>query len=148
MIPTFLLWKLEWPTKSQLQAKSFSTNFPTLLNYYFFPSGGEAVLHKLSMTHHNFGSSRTTPSRLGGFTSKSNECHKDCFIKLKSAHKDCVSLKPPLRFSQKSHFPHKEGLGRVLYGSRMSVFMGGTSSHQRREGETFILVLQKLIAEN
>jgi hypothetical protein len=55
-----------------------------------------------------------THSRLGGFTSKSNKCHKYCFTKIKcsSAHKD-DSLNPPFGISHKSQDPHKEGLGRA-----------------------------------
>jgi hypothetical protein len=53
-------------------------------------------------------------SRVGGFTSKSNKYHKDCFTKLKclSAHKE-DSLNPSLRFYYKSQDPHKEGLERA-----------------------------------
>jgi hypothetical protein len=39
-------------------------------------------------------------------------------------------------------------LGRDYKGFRMSIFIGGTSSLQMREGKAFILVLQKLAVEN
>jgi transposase len=40
-------------------------------------------------------------SRLGGFTSKSNKCHKDCFIKLSAeVLTKRISLNPNLDFSQ------------------------------------------------
>jgi hypothetical protein len=97
------------------------------------------------MTHHNLGSSRVTPSCLGGFTSKSNKCHKDCFTKLKcsSAHKE-DSLNPPLRFSHKSQDHHKEGLRIAHKGFGWVYFVGDTSSLQRRErGKAFILVPPK-----
>jgi hypothetical protein len=57
------------------------------------------------------------PSHLGGFTSKSNKCHKDFFTKIKcsSAHKE-DSLNPPLRISHESEDPHKEKLGRAHKG--------------------------------
>jgi hypothetical protein len=58
-----------------------------------------------------------TPSRLGGFTSKSNKYHKDCFTKLKclSAHKE-DSLNPSLKFSHRSQDLHKEELERAQKG--------------------------------
>jgi hypothetical protein len=74
-------------------------------------------------------------SRLGGFTSKSNKYHEDCFTKLKcsSAHKD--DLTQLLAWiSHKSHKLHLEVKGRCLKGSRKSIFIGETSSVQRREG--------------
>jgi hypothetical protein len=80
-------------------------------------------------------------SRLGGFTSKSNKCHKDCFTKIKclSAHKE-DSLNSPLRISHKSQDSHKEGLGRAHKGLGLVYFVGSTSSLQSREGKAFILV--------
>jgi hypothetical protein len=69
------------------------------------------------------------PSCLGGFTSKSNKCHKDCFIKLKcsSAHKE--DLTQSLAWiSHKSHKPHIEVKGRGLKGSKESIFIGGTGT--------------------
>jgi hypothetical protein len=51
------------------------------------------------MAHHNLGSSRATPSHLGGFTFKSNKCHKDCFTKLKcSNHSQRGISQPKLGF--------------------------------------------------
>jgi hypothetical protein len=41
------LRKLDLPTKSQLQARFFSTAFPTPLSSCFIPCGGEADIHKL-----------------------------------------------------------------------------------------------------
>jgi hypothetical protein len=38
------------------------------------------------MDHHNIGSYKAMPSRLEGFTSKSNKCHKDYFTKLKCSN--------------------------------------------------------------
>jgi hypothetical protein len=76
------------------------------------------------------------PSRLGGFTSKSNKCHEDCSTKLKcsSVHKE--DLTQPI--SHKSHRPHLEVKERGLKGSRKSIFIGGTSNPQRREGEKLL----------
>jgi hypothetical protein len=90
-----------------------------------------------STTHHNLGSSKAMPSHLGGFISKSNKYHKDCFTKLKcsSTHKEDY-LNPPLRFSHKSQDPRKEGLGRVHKSLGWVYFVGGTSSLQMREGES------------
>jgi hypothetical protein len=89
--------------------------------------------------HHNLGSSRATSSRLGGFTSKSKKCHKHCFTKLKcsSAHKeDLTQLLAWI--SHKSHKPHLEVKERGLKGSRKSIFIGGTCTLQRREGEKLL----------
>jgi hypothetical protein len=69
------------------------------------------------------------PSRLVGFISKSNKCHKNCFTKLKcsSSHKE--DLTQPLAWiSHKSHKPHLEVKGRGLKGLRKSIFIGGTST--------------------
>jgi hypothetical protein len=101
------------------------------------------------MTHHNLESSRAMPSRLGGFTSKSNKCYQDCFTKLKcsSAHKE--DLTQPLAYiSHKSLKPHLEVKGRCLKGSRKSIFVGGTSNTQRREGGSFLYYPQKLAVGN
>jgi hypothetical protein len=65
------------------------------------------------MAHQNLGSSRVTPSRLGGFTSKSNKCHKDCFIKLNCSSADKEDLTQPLAWTyHKSHKPHFRGEGK------------------------------------
>jgi hypothetical protein len=80
---------------------------------------------KFPTAHHNLGSSRATPSRLGGFTSKSNKCHKDCFTKLKfsSAHKEDPT-QPLAWISHKSHKAHLEVKGRGIKGSRKIIFVG------------------------
>jgi hypothetical protein len=91
------------------------------------------------MAHHNLGSSRAMPSHLGGFTSKSNKCHEDCLtmVKCLSAHEE--ELTQPLAWiSHKSHKPHLEVKERGLKGSRKSIFNGGTSTLQRREGEKLL----------
>jgi hypothetical protein len=101
------------------------------------------------MAHHNHGISRVMPSHLGGFTSKSNKCHKDCFTKLEclSAHKEDLS-QPLAWISHKSHKPHLEVKGKGLKGSRKSIFVGGTSTLQRREGKSFYTIPQKLAVRN
>jgi hypothetical protein len=89
------------------------------------------------------------PSRLGGFTSKSNKCHKDCFTKLKcsSAHKE--DLTQALAWiSHKSLKPHLEVKERCLKGSRKSIFVGETSSPQKREGGSFYTIPKKLTVRN
>jgi hypothetical protein len=103
VIRTSPLRNLELPSKSQLKAGSLSTAFLTPLISCFFPCRGETDLHKLFTAHHNLGSSRVTPSHLGGFTSKSNKCHEDCFTKLKwsnHSQRGISSLNPNLDFSQ------------------------------------------------
>jgi hypothetical protein len=123
------------PTKCQLQARSFSIAFLTSLALASFLSEGKWTFTNISTAHHNLGSSREMLSHLGGFTSKSNKYHEDCFTKLKcsSAHRE--DLTQPLAWiSHKSLKPHLEVKGRDLKGSRKSIFVGGTSSPQRREG--------------
>jgi hypothetical protein len=99
--PWFLC--LHWGSLSysqgQLQAGSLSTTFLTPLSSCFFPSGGEADLHKLPKTHHTLGSSRATPSHRGGFTSKTNKCFMTAWRSSKcsrlriSAHNTNLSTK-------------------------------------------------------
>jgi hypothetical protein len=105
-----------------------------------FLSEAKQTFTSFPKTHHTLRSSRATSSHLGGFTSKSNKCHKDCFIKIKcsSAHKE-DSLNPPHRISHKSYDPHKEELGRAHKGLGWVYFMGGTSNLKRREGESFYI---------
>jgi hypothetical protein len=88
------------------------------------------------MAHHNLGSSRATPSCLGGFTSKSKKCHEDCFTKLKcsSAHKE--DLTQPLAWiSHKSHKPHLEVKGIGLKGSRKSILLVEPASSKGGRGK-------------
>jgi hypothetical protein len=82
-------------------------------------------------------------------TPKSNKCHEDCFIKLQysSAHKE--DLTQPLAWiSHKSHKLHLEVKGRGLKVSRKSIFVGGTSTLEMREGKNFYTIPQKLAVEN
>jgi hypothetical protein len=48
----------------------------------------------------------------------------------------------------KSLKPHKEVLGRAHKGFKKSVFIGGTSSLQRRKGESFYIYPKKLAIVN
>jgi hypothetical protein len=135
----------ELPTKWQLQAGSLSTVFLTSLALTSFLSEAKWTFINFSTAHYNLGSSRATPSHLEDFTSKSNKCHKDYFTKLEcsSAHKD--NLTQPLAWiSHKSLKPHLEVKGRGLKGSRKSIFIGGTSSPQKRKGGSFYTIPQKL----
>jgi hypothetical protein len=128
-------------TKCQLQTGSLSTAFLGSLTLASFLSVVKRTFTNFPTAHHNLGSFRVAPSHLGGFTSKSNKCHKDCFTKLNcsSAHKE--DLTQPLAWiSHKSHKPHLEVKGRGLKGSRKSIFIGGTSSPQRREGKSFYTI--------
>jgi hypothetical protein len=127
------------PTKCQFQAGYLSTAFLTSLALASFLSEMKRTFTNFPTAHHNLGSSRATSSHLGGFTSKSNKCHKHCFTKLKcsSAHKK--DLTQPLAWiSHKSHKPHLEVKERGLKGSRKSIFIGGTCTLQRREGEKLL----------
>jgi hypothetical protein len=126
-------------TKFQLQAGSLSSALLTSLALASFLSEVKQTFINISMAHHNLGSSTVMPNHLGGFTSKSNKCHKNYFTKLKcsSAHKE--DLTQPLAWiNHKLHKPHLEVKGRGLKGLRKSNFVGGTSTHQRREGEKLL----------
>jgi hypothetical protein len=128
-----------WISHQVLTASRVSFNrFTHFTNSSSFLSEMKRTFINFPTVNHNLGSSRVTPSLLGGFTSKSNKCHKDYFAKLKysSAHKE-DSLNPPLSFSHKSQDPHKEGLGRAHKGLGWVYFVGGTSTLQRREGGSF-----------
>jgi hypothetical protein len=64
--------------------------------------------------HRNLGSSKATTNRLGGFTSKSNKCHEDCFTNLKSSSAHKEDLTQPLAWiSHKSLKSHLEVKGEV-----------------------------------
>jgi hypothetical protein len=122
VIPTSLLRKLEFPTKSQLQAGSLSTAFPTplTLGSFLAEAKRKRTFTNFPMAHHNLGCSRATPSHLGGFTSKSNKCYEDCFTKIKcsSAQKEDLT-QPKLGFltnhTNLTENPLKEGWGKLLY---------------------------------
>jgi hypothetical protein len=137
------------PIKCQLQVGSLSTVFLTSLALASFLSEVKRTFTNFLTAHHNLESSRATPSHLGDFTSKSNKCHEDWFTKLKwsSAHKeDLTQLLAWI--SHKSLKPHLEVKGRGLKGSRKSIFIGGTSIPQKREGGSFYTIPQKLLIEN
>jgi hypothetical protein len=121
-IPTSLLRYLELPTKSQLQAGYLSTTFLTSLALASFLTEAKRTFTNFPMAHHNFGSSRATPSRLGGFTYKSNKCHKDCFTKLKCSQRG-FSQPTTQVFSQITRFSQR-GVGESSQRLRMSVFHG------------------------
>jgi hypothetical protein len=106
VIPTSPLRKLELPTKSQLQAGSLSITFPTPLALASFLAKAKRTFINFPMTHHNIGSSRAMPSHLGGFTSKSNKCHEDCFTKLKCSQGESHSILTWIY--HKSHKSYKE----------------------------------------
>jgi hypothetical protein len=125
-------------SQGQPQAGSLSTAFLTSLALSSFLLEVKRIFTNFPKTHHTLGSSRVTSSRLGGSTSKSNKCHKDCFTKIKhsSAYKE-DSLNPPLRISHKLQDPHKLGLGRAHKGLGRVYFVGSTSTLQRMEGKRF-----------
>ena len=131
------------PIKSQLQAGSLSTTFLTSLALASFLAEAKRTFTNFPTAHHNLGSSRATPSRLGGFTSKSNKCHEDCFTKLKCsnaqrAHKE-DSLNPNLDFSQITQTSQR-GVGESSQRLRMSVFRGW-HQHPPKEGGGKLLYL-------
>jgi hypothetical protein len=130
------------PTKCQLQAGSLSTAFFILLDLASFLSEAKRTFINFLTAHHKIGSSRAMSSCLGGFTSKSNKCPKDCFTKLKcsSAHKEDLTQSLAWIFFYKSLKPHLDVKGRGFKCSRKSIFIGETSSPQRREGGRFYTI--------
>jgi hypothetical protein len=92
VIPTSPLGYLELPTKSQLQVGSLLTALLTSLALVSFLTEVKQTFTNFPMAHHNLGSSRVTPSHLGGFTSKSNKFHEDCFTKLKCSQRGLLAL--------------------------------------------------------
>jgi hypothetical protein len=133
-----LYWGRLSCSQGQLQAGSVLTAFLTSLALASFLSEAKRTFTNFFKTHHTLGSSRVTSSCLGGFTFKSNKCHKDRFTKIKcsSAHKE-DSFNPPLRISHKSQDPHKEELERAHKGLGWVYFVGSISNLQRRVGESF-----------
>jgi hypothetical protein len=136
------------PTKSQLQAESLSTAFLYPLALAFFLAEVKTFTNFI-MAYHNLRSSRVMPSRLGDFTSKSNKYYEDCFTKLKysSAHKEDLT-QPYLRFLTNHTNITKRCRGELTKTYVMSIFIGGTNNIPRREGDSFILVSQKLAVVN
>jgi hypothetical protein len=94
------------PHDRYVQAGSLSTAFLTPLALASFLTEVKQTFTNFPMTHHNLGSSRATPSHLGGFTSKSNKCHEDCFTKLKCSQRGSHSTLTWI--FHKSHKTYKE----------------------------------------
>jgi hypothetical protein len=138
VIPTSPLKKLELRTKSQLQAGSLSTAFFTPLALASFLVEVKWTFTNFLTAHHKHGSSRATPSCLGGFTSKSNKYHEDCFTKLKcSNHSQRGFSQPKLGFLTNHSNLTERCWGELTKVLGMSIFVGGTSSVQRWEGRSF-----------
>jgi hypothetical protein len=123
-------------------AGSLLTAFLTSLTLASFLSNANRTFTNFLMPHHNLGSTRATPSRLGGFTFKSNKCHKNCYTKLKylSAHKE--DLTQPLAWiSHKWLKPHLEVKGRVFSLVEPAALKGG-------KGGSFYTIPKKLAIGN
>jgi hypothetical protein len=136
------------PTKCQLQARSLLTAFLTSLALASFLLEAKRTFTNFPTAHHKLGSSRATPSRLGGFTSKSNKCHKDCFTKLKysTAHKE--DLTQHLAWiSHKSLKHHLEVKGIGLKGSRRVFSLVEPTTLKGEKEENFYTIPQKLPLE-
>jgi hypothetical protein len=147
--PTSQLRKLELRTKSQLHAGSLLTAFLTPLALASFLAELKRTFTNFPTAHHNLGSSRAMPSHLGGFTSKSNKCHEDCFTKLKcSNHSQGGISQPKFGFLTNHSNLTKRCWGELTKALEMSIFISGTSSLQRREWKAFILTPEKLAIEN
>jgi len=83
--PTSLLRRLELPT-GQLQAGSLSNAFPKFTSSIFFLAEVRSQpLQTIPWLTTTLVAHRATPSRLGGFTSKSNKCHNELLDAIQSA---------------------------------------------------------------
>jgi hypothetical protein len=149
MIPTSPLRKLELSTKSQLQVESLSTAFPTPLTLASFLAKAKRTFINFPTAHHNLGNYRAMPSHLGGFISKSNKCHKDCFTKLKCSNTHTEdSLNPNLDFSQITQTSQR-GVGESSQRLRNECVLWLASAPSKEgRGKTFVPVPQKLEIEN
>jgi hypothetical protein len=149
VIPTSPLRYLELPTKSQLQAESLLTTFFTLLALASFLTEVKRIFINFSMAHHNLGSSRATPSRLEGFTSKSNKCHEDCFTKLKcSNHSQRGISQPKFEFIMNHSNLIKKYWGELTKALGRVFSLVEPAASKGRKGKAFILIPKKLAVEN
>jgi hypothetical protein len=131
--------KLELP-KRQLQVRSLSTTFSTPIALASFLTEVKRTFTNFHTAHHNLGSSRETPSHLGGFTSKSNKCHEDYFTKLNcsSAHKEDLT-QPNLDSSQITQ-TSQSGVGESSQRLRNEYVSWMTSAPSKGgRGKAFIL---------
>jgi hypothetical protein len=129
-------------TKSQLQVGSLLITFLTPLALAFFLAEVKRTFTYFSTTHHNLGSSRTTPSHLGGFTSKRNKCHEDCLTKLKFPSRSQREISH-LKLDHKSLKPHKEVLGKAHKGLEMSMFPSWHQQPPKEGGGNLLYLPQK-----
>jgi hypothetical protein len=90
-----------------------------------------------------------TPSHLGGFTCKSNKCHKDGFTKLKCSRLiKRFSLNPKLGFIR-NHSKHKKRCWGEVSKALGGVFsLVEPASSKGGKGEAFILSPKKLAVGN
>jgi hypothetical protein len=69
----------------QIDQEGFGTQ--ALLGHSWLVNKCFGTFTNFSTAHHNLGSSKATPSHLGGFTSKSNKYYENCFTKLKCSQR-------------------------------------------------------------
>jgi hypothetical protein len=134
------------PTKCQLQAGSLSTVFLTSLALTSFLSKVKQTFTNFPTTHRNLGSFRTTPSHLGGFTSKSNKCHEDCFTKLKYSQRESDSTLS-LDFSQIMQTSLR-GEGMRSQRLKDECFRWWNQQHSKEGRGKLLYYLQKLVIGN
>jgi hypothetical protein len=143
------LRKPELPTKSQLYARSLSTTFLTPLVLPSFLTEAKHIFTNFPTAHHNLGSSRVTASHLGGFTSKSNKCHKDCFTKLKCSNRSQRGIcQPKLGFITNYSNLIKWCWGELIKALAWVFSLVEPAASKGGRGKDFILVPQKLAIEN
>jgi hypothetical protein len=154
LLPSCL--RLCWRSLSCSQRSTSScVSFNRLLWFTIFTSFLVDVKQTFSnvfKTHHKLGSCRSTPSHVGGFTSKSNKWFTYfCNSMLKCSQRGVSQL--TLRISHKSHNPHKEELERAQQGYGCILFVGSFSNIQRGGGgrgggRKYLYLSQKLAVRN
>ena len=136
-------------TSSYISVGCFQRSW-VALNYFptslldFFPCGGEMeALTNFPTAHHKLGAHRSTPSRLGGLTSKSNKCHKDFslwtqMLKNRCAYFHSIFL-PNLSQHNTSLFKSLANLewGESFLGLWICVIFVGTQQQQMGGGEGY-----------
>jgi hypothetical protein len=114
--------------------------FLTSLALSSFLSEVKRTFTNFLTAHHNLGSSSSMPSRLGGFISKSNKCHKDCFTKLKcsSDHKE-YSLNLHLSFLTNHKILTKRGWRELTKAYDECILWVAAAPSKGGRRKTFIL---------
>jgi hypothetical protein len=123
--------------------------FPHFLALSSFLGEAKHTFTNFPIAHHNLGSSRATPSRLGGFTSKSSKCHEYYFPKLKcSSLIKRFSLNPKHGFITNHSNLTKRCWGEVSMALCLVFLLLESAASKGGRGRSFYIVPQKLAVGN